>query len=383
MLNKKGGIILNLIILIAVAALVFFLVKPTELLKKMRLAPPQKEIGAPEALTQVKVYKLAYAPFTDTLPVLGTIKGITQVEFRFEINGVVNAVNFKEGDFIEKGALVAALDQKDALLKLDYAKTKLKTAQAQADVAKKKLEMHQMLYDAGAIIKSKLEESALEYEVSKSQIESAQKEVDVGESELKKTFLYSPMDGVMGTRDIDPGEYITPQTKLGNMFDIKGVYVEAGVIEKDINKVKLGQKVKVTVDAYSGKEFEGEVDNIPSLVEAKARTLPCKVKLDNSDGLLKPGMFARCEICVFESENALMMPASGLFDSDGDGTADSAFVIDEENTAHMKHVEIGYLTTEKAEIKDGLSEGEIVVVETAKKLEDATKVEVIETVAGK
>ncbi|MFH1407081.1 MAG: efflux RND transporter periplasmic adaptor subunit, partial [Candidatus Omnitrophota bacterium] len=155
-----------------------------------------------------------------------------------------------------------------------------------------------------------------------------------------------------------------------------------GIIEKDIDKMRLGQKVKVNVDAYPQLDFYGEIHTIPSLVEAKARTLPCKVKIDNTESLLKPGMFARCEIYVFENDSALMMPATGLFDSDGDGTLDSVFIVDEENRARLRHVTIGYLTTESAEITDSLTDGDIVIVETAKRLEDGVKVEIIETGLG-
>ena len=387
MATKSGRHIMKLFIFIAIALAFVMAFSPglvTNLFKGIKQVKKVKEEGVaakgPEqAPAQVKVKKVILGPFEDVMPVLGTIKGITQIDLRFEVSGVMNGFNFREGDLVYKGDVIATLDQKDAILKREYNKSKLVSAQAATKISEKKLEINKKLYDIGAIIISKYEESQLECESTRAQEESAKKEVEFAQQEIEKTVLKSPIDGVLGTRELEPGEFITSQNRIGSVFDISGVYVEAGVIEKDIQKVKLEQQVKVNVDAFPNMDFWGKVDNIPSFVEGKSRTVPVKVKLENPRTELKPGMFARANIYVYQVTNAVIIPSSAAFDSNGDGTLDAVFVIEEGNIARKRDIEVGYTSFDQVEVTSGLSEGESVVVETAKKLEDGVKVEVIET----
>jgi membrane fusion protein, multidrug efflux system len=333
-----------------------------------------------EELVTVRTYRAVRGDFIDVLSGMGTIKGDREVELRFESNGIVDSINFFEGDLVRRGDIVATLAQKDPILKLEYAKTKHRTQQLAEESAKKKLEIHQRLFDDGIIIKPKLEEVQLEYESAKSQAQSAQKEVEFALSELDKTYRYSPIDGVMATRDIEQGEFVTSNIKVASIYDTSTVIAEMGVIEKDINRVALGQKAKITVDTYPGVEFEGQIENIAPIVEGKSRTLTVKIRIknDNPRGTLLPGMFARVWISVYEKKNTIRLPASCLYDLDNNGEFDTVYVVNAENIANATPIRIGYVSTDYIEITDGLREGEQVVSETMAELKDGVKVDVIE-----
>jgi len=333
-------------------------------------------------IVPVVVYKVAKSDFEDILPAMGTIKGLIETELRFESNGVVESVNFKEGDLVKKGDIVAMLNQQDFLLKLEYSQSKLKTAQTQMLTAKKKLEIHQKLYEVGSIIKSKLEEVALEYENAKSQVTSAEKEVEFAKQEVQKAYLVSPIDGIMGTRDAEAGEFVTSTTKIATIIDISSVYAEVGIIEKDMQKVALGQEATVTVDAYPNTEFKGTIDNVLPVIEGKSRTITCKIKIENSSGQLLPGMFARATIFVFGQKDAIVVPNTCLKDKDNDGNFDSLFVVSQDNVASLRDVQVGYLTSDNVVINSGLEDGELVVTEARAELQDGAKVEVLETQEG-
>ena len=344
---------------------------------ELLLTPEEQAI---EELVTVRTYRVVRGDFIDVLPGMGTIKGDREVELRFESNGIVDSINFFEGDLVRKGDIIATLAQKDALLKLEYSKTKLKTQQFSEEAAKKKLEIHQKLYDDGIIIKPKLEEVQIEYEGAKSQSQSAQKEVEFALSELDKTYRYSPINGVMGTRDVEVGEFVTSNIKIASLYDTSTVIAEMGVIEKDINRVALGQKAKVTVDTYPGVEFEGQIENIAPIVEGKSRTLTVKIRIknDNPRGTLLPGMFARVWVSVYEKKNTVRLPSACLYDLDNNGEFDSVYVVSSENIAKATPVKIGYVSTDYIEIIDGLREGEQVVSESMAELKDNVKVDVIE-----
>jgi RND family efflux transporter MFP subunit len=333
-----------------------------------------------EELVTARAYRVVRGDFIDVLSGMGTIKADRQIELRFESNGIVDSINFFEGDLVRRGDIVATLAQKDAILKLEYAKTKLRTQQLSEESAAKKLEIHQKLYEEDIIIKHKLEESQIEYEGAKSQTQSAQKEVEFALSELDKTYRYSPINGVMATRDIEVGEFVTSNIRVASIYDTSTVIAEIGIIEKDINRVALGQKAKITVDTYPGVEFEGQIENIAPIIEGRSRTLTVKIRIknDNPRGTLLPGMFARVWIAVYEKKNTIRLPASCLYDLDNNGEFDTVYVVTADSIAKATPIRIGYVSTDYVEIIHGLREGEQVVSEAMAELKDNVKVDIIE-----
>ncbi len=338
-----------------------------------------KPEGEENKVVPVIVHKAAKSDFEDLLPAMGTIKGSREIELRFEVNGLIEAINFRESDLIKKGDMVAVLNQQDAILKLEYSQSKLKTVQTQMLTAKKKLEIHQRLYQIGSIIKPKLEEIALEYENAKSQVTQAEKEVAFAKQEVQKAYLISPIDGILGTRDVEAGEFVTQATKIATIIDISSVWAELGIIEKDLQKISLGHEVSITVDAYPDAEFKGTIDNVLPIIEGKSRTITCRVNIDNQDSRLLPGMFAKGTIYVFGQKDVIVLPNTCLRDKDNDGTFDSVFVADEGSVAHQRDIEIGYLTTDNVVVASGVEEGELVVTEARAELQDGAQVEILET----
>ncbi|NQT89711.1 MAG: efflux RND transporter periplasmic adaptor subunit [Candidatus Omnitrophica bacterium] len=393
-------LIILILLLIFIAAVVFGLgprfspkladsidkISKSKIMEKLKLGKPKEEDlitpeeTAIEELVTVRTYRVARGDFVDILPGMGTIRGDREIELRFQVNGIVDSINFFEGDLIRKGDILATLNQKDALLKLEYAKSKMKTQEVAKMAARKKLEMHQQLYDQGIIIEPKLEEVRIEFESVKTQVASAKKEVEFALSELDKTYLYSPTDAVMGTRDVEVGEFVNSNIKVTSLYDVGTVMVEMGIIEKDISRVALGQKVKVNVDAYPGVDFEGKINNVAPIIEGKSRTLTVKVRIknDNPKGTLLPGMFARIWISVYEKKNTIKVPSSCVYDINNDGVLDSVYIVTGDNIAKIRPVKIGYVSTDYTEITDGLREGEQSVSEAMAELKDNVKVDVIE-----
>lgn len=353
----------------------------------------EKPVGSTEQQPEarpilVKTLKVKRINFQDVLPVMGTVKGKTEIELKFEINGVIKNIYFHEGEKIKKGDLIACLNPTDAQLKVTYAKNKFNSAQAAYNSAQKKLEVHQKLYEAGAIIKSKLEEVQLECESAKFQAETAKNETELAENELNKTFMHATKDGVMGPRDAEEGEFVTPQDKVGSLLEVSEVFVEVGVVERDINKIKLGQTAKVYVDAYPNVNFEGVVDKIFPVVEGKSRTLTVKIKVPNPEGLLLPGMFSRAEILVVNLKNAMILPSTTLVHA-GEGITlapvipTETLIKGEDETqagvVHLTRVNLGYITSDYAEVTEGLNPDDLVVTEAQGELKDNAQVRIIGT----
>lgn len=355
--------------------------------KEEPLPPPIDSTTSTEpGLVMVRTFAVSPQDFNDQLPVMGTIKAKAEIPLKFEINGVISKINFREGEKIKKGDIIMELDPKDMQFKFNYTKNKLNSAQASYNSALKKLEVHQKLYDAGAIIKSKLEEVQLDSESAKFQVETARSEMELAENELKKIALYANKDGVMGKREAEEGEFVTPQDTAASFYEISEVYVEVGIVERDIDKVKLGQKAQAFVDAHPSTVFEGIIENIYPTVEGKSRTLTAKIKVDNANGMLMPGMFSRAEIAIIELKNTIIVPATCIITTGKDSnlipviSPQTIIKTDEETetgVVQLRKVKIGYATTDYAQVEEGLNDKDLVVLEAQGELKDNTKVKII------
>lgn len=343
------------------------------------------EKKAPEEIPQpVKVYKVSRVNFRDTLPSLGTIKGFREYDLKFPVPGVVEYINFKEGEKITQGDIIASLDQKEQLLKLEYAKIDL--------------EKQSKLFELGSIIEAKLKQTQLEYQSAK---------VD-----LEKMNLVALSDGYMGSLEFDRGALVSPQDKIGTFVDVKDVYVEFGIIEKDIKKIKEGQNAEITLESYPDEIFKGQVESVSPIVENRSRTLRVRSKISNVDEKIKSGMFARVNVLVYEKDEALVIPSSSFKKKDDQyfvylvhedekpaapppvekskkksKKSESAQPTPPEDNAvfgsvEIRPIEIEYATPDAIEIKEGLEDGDLVVVDTEQDIQDKGKVEITETQEG-
>ncbi|MDP2929535.1 MAG: efflux RND transporter periplasmic adaptor subunit [Candidatus Omnitrophota bacterium] len=370
--------------------------------KKIDISSKSKMVTFEEEATAVKAYKVKRMDFKDTLPALGNIKGFKEVELKFQVAGIIESFNFEEGEKIQEGDIIASLIQKEALLKLKYAEIELGK--------------NQKLFDMGAINSIKIEQSKLEYESAK--------------NDLDKTNIYAMTNGVMGPRTMDVGSYVNPSgnDRAGIFVSVDKVYAEFNIIEKDVPKIALGQRVEVFLDAYPGKSFNGSIDRISPGIEGRSRTETIKVELDNKDGILKPGMFVRSLIATYEKKDALVVPASSLKKKENEYLAYVIHKEDPKNTAEavlakgrnkekakglfgifgirkkedpntqepmspkekaaeygsieIRKITPGYMSEDLVEVNKGIEEGDLVVAEVQEEFKDKTRVEIAEVQEG-
>jgi RND family efflux transporter MFP subunit len=361
--------------------------------KKKPSAEKAAAIKFEEEATPIKAFKVKKTEFKDTLPSIGNVKGFKEIDLKFQVAGIIESFNFEEGEKIQEGDIIASLIQRDALLKLKY-----------AEVEQSK---NQKLYDIGAISPIKLDQGKLEYESAK--------------SELDKTNIYAMSNGVLGSRVMDSGSYVTPNDRVGVFVDIDKVYAEFSIIEKDIPKVELGQKVEVFADAYPTKVFSGSIDRISPIIEGRSRTENVKVELDNKEGLLRPGMFIRASIATYDKKDVIVVPMSSLKKKENEYIAyvihkdDAKPVVDAKpeakkkkamwqlgktkekeeakpavaaekapdiGTIEIRKVKVGYMTQDLVEVDDGLQEEDLVVTEIQEDFKDKSKVEISEVQEG-
>jgi len=368
--KRRTSIILIILIIVAGALII------RGAIERGKEEMPKKES---EQIARVSVFKVGRTKFEDTIPVMGLVSGKISSDLVFEVNGIVDKIIHREGDVALKGDLIISLDKKDASLKYEYSVSKLKTAESEMRAQEKEFIMQKELFDACTITKNAFEKASFEFDAAKSKYDSAFKEMEFARSELEKTDLKAPFPGIVGPIEAQEGEFVTPNRKVASIHFIKSVYVDAGIIEKDLDKVIKGFEVKLTVDTFPGKTYTGKIIRISPVVEGRTRSANAKIEIENNDpnALLLPGMFARAEIVIFKKDDAMIVPRASLKDLNKDGESESVYIVNDEK-ARAVEVKQGYISTDYVEIIDGLKEGDLVIVESEGSLENQPKVEIIE-----
>jgi len=369
---------LKLIVIVVLVAGVGLLVKNIFFGHKAKKEPSVKvEKTAEEAKIGIKVFKVGRFNFEDSLNALGTIKGAVEFKLSFEVPGIINSINYREGEKYEEGALLISLKQDDILLRLKRAQTELKKAKTALAIAEDKVSEHEKLLKIGAIPQSTLDKVKLERDSAQYDVEVATLEVKANESTLEKSNLYAPTDGMIGELNVEEGEIVTPNTLVGSHIQIDYVQAEFGIVERELKKISLGQKAKVYVDAYPDQTFEGTIENISPVVAGQSRTATVKVRIENPEGLLLPGMFARIRVLLFSKRNTLVVPTDAIVGKDKDT---EVFLVDPTaGTVAKRGITVGYKRPDYAQIEEGLSEGDLIAVTNLEKLQDGMGVKVLET----
>ncbi|MCL2335492.1 MAG: efflux RND transporter periplasmic adaptor subunit, partial [Endomicrobia bacterium] len=363
---KKLAFIVAISMFLIFAAIVVYL-----LFLKKKPAPP-----AEETAVQVKTLRVKKEDYIDKYTVMGTVKGAIENDMRFEIEGPFAMYNYKEGDFIEKGKNICALDPKDAMTKADYALSKYKSEQAAYLSAKERYKVYEELYAQKALAESKLYEAKYEIQSTESRVKSALSELELAQSNLKKTNLAAPNDGILAEIIIKPGEYVTPQDVVCKFISNLGTNLEVDVPEKDVKKLAVGQITKIISDSYPDTEFEGTVTEIAPVVKERTRTASVKININNKDTLLRSGMFARGTVYLKEFKNVVLVPTDSVISLNNVTFLVPVVMPDTTpgfGVIQMRPCSIGDKVGDKTVILQGLNMGELVVAETQGQLSDGIR----------
>lgn len=170
--------------------------------------------------------------------------------------------------------------------------------------------------------------------------------------------LNSPIAGIVVERNATIGATVGPDANLFKIIDVSRVWIDANVFEKDLQRVRLGQEVKLTVPAFPGSTFSGRVILVNSVVDPDTRTVKVRTEVPNPDGRLKPDMFANVEIITEVNRAAISIPQSAVLNDEG-----KTVVFVAEGTGYKKReVHVGIQGGDRVEIVEGLNAGDKVVV---------------------
>jgi len=284
------------------------------------------------------------------------------------IAGRIVALKAGVGDQVKRGQPLGVIDSPelgraaaDYLAALAGARVTKETADRERTLFEKRISAERDWREAeAAAIRARAEKEAAENRLHALGVTDAELPRQVEGHYSSTMSLTSPLDGLVVERSATLGQMAEPSQALFVVMDLREVWLLIDVYEQDVSQVKPGQRVKVKVAAYPGGEFQGAVQNVGAIVDAKTRTVKIRVVLPNPRAELKPGMFATAtlEDTVGERRERLFAPAGA---AQRDGTRTIVFVTQGENEFEPRAVKVGNQGDGWLEILDGLSEGETVV----------------------
>lgn len=259
-----------------------------------------------------------------------------------------------------------------------------------------KYERNQYLYRIGAISRDTLDSVEKEYLTKKAAFEVLENQAENGrpasveakrytaeqqaiatealQKQREDLILRAPRDGVIGFRDAEPGALVTAGTKVFSLVDNSRIYVDCALSEHDAAVLQAGKEIVMRIDAL-GRDFGGKIIYVSPAMEESSRTYTARVELTGTGNDIKAGLFARGQIDILQRPRAIAVPKSAVVDRNGHT---AVFLLKEDHRIEEREVRIGLLNDEESEILQGLSEGDVVILDNQDKLKDGDMVDTAE-----
>ena len=330
----------------------------------------QKHVGLEVAAVHV-------VQLNESLHVVGTVQPIDSriASVRPLARGRVQSVMAKVGDRVRKGQPLATFDNIEAgelLSQYQAAQAELERLRVQQAVAAKQAERNRRLLEIGAVPQK-------EYEISHAEEQALQQAIHAQGSVLNglrarlhrfgvdetntnsssTTAIRSPFAGVVIKAAVAPGDAGDQGSELFQVADVSRVWVQAEVYEKDLARIRAGQRASVSVDTYPDEKFTAQVMYISDILDPQTRTAKVRCEVPNSDYRLKLDMFASVGLPTTFSRRAVGVPTSALQELD---KKEIVFVRKADTKFELREVKLGTTVEGKTEVLRGLAEGEPVVV---------------------
>ena len=293
----------------------------------------------------------------DVLSTVGTLRPEETITVRNEVAGKLVEIGFKEGDRVERG---------DVLLRMrsDTIRASLEVERTRHELLQTKVDRLNQVLDKGGVSQQEFDEVRNELAVTRAEIERIRTRLD-------QTIVRAPFDGVIGLRQVSPGAVLTVGSPVATLRKLDKIDVEFTVPERYAPAVQVGDQVRFRVHGDQ-RVHEASVSVIEPGLEPSNRTLRVQARADNTDGTLRPGAYAQVRVLLENIEGALTVPAPALTISGGS----THLWVDVDGQAKKRTVETGYRTEDEAEITDGVSAGEVVVVTGHQSLKPGARLEV-------
>jgi len=316
----------------------------------------------PEAVTTITAVE---EQWPETLTAIGSVAAVQGVTVSADLPGTVERIGFEAGQSVREGEVLALLDTRQE-------QAQLAAAEAQRDLAKVNFERMQGLLNENVV-------SRAEYD--RAIADQRQSDARVGEirATIERKTIRAPFSGVLGIRRVNLGQYLSAGDALVTLQSLNPIYVNFGVPQQSIARLRAGRAVRVTLPSMSGVEFGGRITAIDSVVDESTRNVQAQATLSNPDAKLHPGMFVQAEVVLGATSTIVSLPASAISYAP---YGNSVFVVaDLQDPSGKKYrgvrqqfVKLGAARGDQIAIVSGLKAGDEVVTSGVFKLRNGAAV---------
>jgi membrane fusion protein (multidrug efflux system) len=305
---------------------------------------------------------------------VGSLRAVQGADLSTETSGIVSRIHFENGQQVNEGDLLVELDA-------GAEQATLRSAEAEADLARTVFDRTKSLRTSSAVPQSELDSA-------ESQLRKVNALVEQLRADISKKQVRAPFSGRLGIRDVNLGQFVNNGDKIVSLQSLDPIHVDFLLPQQLISTLTSGQKILLSTDAYPGREFEGELTAINSEVDRITRNIRLQGTLKNSDGALRPGMFARVEIFQGGADEILRVPLTAVFRA---SYGDSVFVVLEKTGAdgekelfvEQRFIRTGRSMGDFIAVSEGLKAGDTIVSAGAFKLRNGSGVRVDNSLAPK
>jgi multidrug efflux system membrane fusion protein len=340
-------------------------------------AKSAKASGPPPAVP-VGVAAVKQGDFNVYLTGLGSVEAFYTVSLKTRIDGQIMQVNFREGQDVKKDELLIVIDPRPYQVALEQAKANLQKDEAQLTNAKAQYERNKVLYEQGVIAKQDLDTMQASFGTYEGTIASDKAAISNAELNLTYCYIKSPIDGRIGLRQVDPGNYVTAAggTAMVVITQLHPIAVVFTLPQEQLQTVRDRMKQgSLEVDAYSQNDqtklATGKLLTIDNQIDPTTGTAKLKAVFDNPDSMLWPNEFVNAHLLLEARKNAVTAPASAILRGP---EGPFAYVVDANNTVQMRPVQVALTQGSTAVIASGLQGGDKVVTDGQEKLQAGSRV---------
>lgn len=285
----------------------------------------------------------------DTFSAVGSISAVQGVTVTPEIAGTISEIAFESGAVVARGDLLVRFDT-------SVEEAQLKASNAQLEWARVTMERDRTLLTNNMVSQSEFDQAEAAWKQAKANADAIQAAID------KKT-IRAPFAGKLGIRQVNLGEYVDSGKPIVSLQSLAPVYADFSLPQQTLSDIKTGMTVRVSLDTYANKQFEGKLTAINPNLDESTRSVRLQATLENPDQLLRPGMFARIEVLLPAEKNVLVIPATAILSAP---YGDSVYVIVKSTNGPGSIVNQQFVRTGRARgdfisVESGLKPGDHVV----------------------
>ncbi len=350
--------------LLAMIVLIFILMGAIRDKSELIAANKAAEVSQEKPPVNVVVLSLAPTTITDRINLPGCIEPWTRLKLMAKLNGTITEVLVNEGDRVKKGDILARIEDDDYRIALERAEVAYNLTKAEYGRDK-------AIYDKGVI-------PAATLDTNRTNMQKAKADYDNAKLLLSRTTVTSPMDGIIRRMDAKVGLQLSVGDPIAEILEIDRMKGVVGIPESDVTAVRQLENVDLTVQALDGRIITGKKHFLSPSPDSIARLYNLELEINNSSGEVLDGMFVRADIVKKQIDNTLAIPFYSVISRNGE----QYVFVEQEGVAKKRKVQLGIMEKWMVQVTAGLSEGDRLLVEGHRDVENNQKVNIIKTLAS-